>query len=155
MTESESSKESKTRELVAFRFGDQDFCVDIMSVREIRGWTPATAIPHAPSFVRGVINLRGTVLPIIDLAHRFGLPLSKPTDRHAIIVSQIGDQLAGLLVDAVSDILSTKEESIQPTPEVASSIAKSFVRGVLALDGRMISVVTLENVMPSREKEVA
>ena len=130
-----SNDGESTRELVAFRIGGQDFCVDIMSVREIRGWTPATPIPHAPKFVRGVINLRGTVLPIIDLAHRFGLPITDPTDRHAIIVSQIGDQLAGLLVDAVSDILSTDDGAIQPTPEVASNMAKSFVRGVLAMDG--------------------
>ena len=117
--------------------------------------TPATPIPHAPSFVKGVINLRGTVLPIIDLAHRFGLPLTQPTDRHAIIVSQIGEQLMGLLVDAVSDILSADDGVIQPTPEVASTLARSFVRGVLALDGRMISIITLENIMPVREREAA
>ena len=155
MTDTAARKESWARELVAFRIGDQDFCVDIMSVREIRGWTPATPIPHAPGFVRGVINLRGTVLPIIDLAHRFGLPPTEPTDRHAIIVSQIGDQLCGLLVDAVSDILSTDDGDIQPTPDVASTLARSFVRGVLALDGRMISILTLENIMPQREKEAA
>jgi purine-binding chemotaxis protein CheW len=155
MTKAEASKENWARELVAFRVGDQEFCVDIMSVREIRGWTPATAIPHAPGYVRGVINLRGTVLPIIDLAHRFGLPQTQPTDRHAIIVSQIGEQLAGLLVDAVSDILSTNDGSIQPTPEVASSLARSFVRGVLVLDGRMISIITLENILPPREREAA
>jgi purine-binding chemotaxis protein CheW len=155
MSDAVNKEESWANALVAFRIGEQDFCVDIMSVREIRGWTPATPIPHAPSFVRGVINLRGTVLPIIDLAHRFGLPMTEPTDRHAIIVSQIGDQLTGLLVDAVSDILSTDQDSIQPTPEVASSLAKSFVRGVLALDGRMISIITLENILPPRIKEAA
>ncbi|MCB1380158.1 MAG: chemotaxis protein CheW [Alphaproteobacteria bacterium] len=155
MSETANNREAWARELVAFRIGDQDFCVDIMSVREIRGWTPATPIPHAPSFVKGVINLRGTVLPIIDLAHRFGLPLTQPTDRHAIIVSQIGEQLMGLLVDAVSDILSADDGVIQPTPEVASTLARSFVRGVLALDGRMISIITLENIMPVREREAA
>ena len=155
MTDIVTGKDHMLRELVAFRIGNQDFCVDIMSVREIRGWTPATPIPHAPGFVRGVINLRGTVLPIIDLAHRFGLPPTEPTDRHAIIVSQIGDQLAGLLVDAVSDILSTDEGDIQPTPEVVSTLAKSFVRGVLAIDGRMLSILTLENILPPREKEAA
>lgn len=155
MTLPSDSTENWARELVAFRVGNQDFCVDIMSVREIRGWTPATPIPHAPSYVRGVINLRGTVLPIIDLAHRFGLPMTEPTDRHAIIVSQIGDQLAGLLVDAVSDILSTHDGAIQPTPDVASTLARSFVRGVLALDGRMISIITLENILPPREREAA
>lgn len=155
MSDTAAGGTAPARELVAFRIGEQEFCVDIMSVREIRGWAPATPIPHAPRFVRGVINLRGTVLPIIDLAHRFGLPVTDPTARHVIIVTRIGSQMAGLLVDAVSDILSTEEAAIQPTPEVASGLAKSFVRGVMALDGRMISIITLENIMPPRDKEAA
>lgn len=145
----------KAHELVAFRIGEQDFCVDIMSVREIRGWSPATPIPHAPRFVRGVINLRGTVLPIIDLAQRFGLPATEPSARHVIIVAQIGSQLAGLLVDSVSDILSMDESFVQDTPEVASNLAKSFVKGVLALDGRMINIISLDNIMPAPEREAA
>ncbi len=155
MSEHAAVAKTQASELVAFRIGDQDFCVDIMSVREIRGWTPATPIPHAPRFVRGVINLRGTVLPIVDLAQRFGLPAVEPTARHVIIVTQIGKQMAGLLVDAVSDILSMDDNQVQPTPEVASSVAKNFIRGVLALDGRMINIITLENIMPAREREAA
>ena len=143
------------RELIAFRIGDQDFCVDIMSVREIRGWTPATPIPHSPKFVRGVINLRGIVLPIIDLAQRFGLSSSEPMARHVIIVAQVGLQLVGLLVDAVSDIISAGDDMVQATPDVASSLAKSFVKGVLAFDGRMINIITLENILPARERDAA
>ena len=73
------------RELIAFRIGDQEFCVNIMSVREIRGWTPATPMPHAPSYVLGVINLRGAVLPIVDMALRLGMKPAEPTVRHVII----------------------------------------------------------------------
>ena len=97
---------SANNEFVAFRVGAQDFCVDIMGVREIRGWTPATPLPHAPPFVRGVINLRGAVLPIVDLAMRFGLGLTEPTPRSVIIVVHVHQQIVGLLVDAVSDILT-------------------------------------------------
>ncbi|MGL1418908.1 chemotaxis protein CheW, partial [Vibrio parahaemolyticus] len=86
--------------------GTQEFCIDIMSIREIRGWTPATPLPKSPSFVRGVINLRGTVLPIVDLAVRLGFAPSEPTARHAIMVSQIGQQVVGLLVEGVSDIFT-------------------------------------------------
>src|ERR1700745_3149921 len=93
------------RQLISFRIGTQEFCVDIMAVREIRGWTVATALPQSPSFVRGVINLRGAVLPIVDLAARLGFESTKTSDRHVIIVAQIGEQVVGLLVDAVSDIL--------------------------------------------------
>ena len=155
MNGNRNTETAREKELVAFRIGALEFCVDIMSVREIRGWTPATSIPHAPRYVRGVINLRGAVLPVIDLACRFGLASNEPTARHVIIVAQIGEQVAGLLVDAVSDILTMDESAIQPTPDVASSMARSFVRGVVALDGRMISIITLENILPASEKEAA
>jgi purine-binding chemotaxis protein CheW len=146
---------SGNREFVAFRVGSQEFCVDIMGVREIRGWAPATPLPHAPTYVRGVINLRGAVLPIVDLAMRFGLGLTEPTPRSVIIVVQVHQQVIGLLVDAVSDILMTSEASMQPTPDIASEMAKSFVKGVYAVDGRMISIVTLECVLPVSAKAAA
>ena len=145
----------RPRELISFRIGVQEFCVDIMAVREIRGWTAATALPQSPSFVRGVINLRGAVLPIVDLAARLGFENTEASDRHVIIVAQIGAQMVGLLVDAVSDILTVTDDAIQPTPDVASDTAKTFVRGLLAIDGRMISLVGLDHVLPESEREAA
>jgi purine-binding chemotaxis protein CheW len=142
-------------ELMAFRIGAQEFCVDIVSVREIRGWTPATALPHSPIFVRGVINLRGVVLPIVDLAARLGLASVEPTSRHVIIVAQIGQQIVGLLVDAVSEILTVTDDIIQPTPDVASEMAKTFVRGVLAINERMISLIALDEVLPKTLRDAA
>lgn len=146
---------ANARELIVFRMGEQEFCVDIMSVREIRGWTAATPLPHSPSFVRGVVNLRGTVLPIVDLAARLGFPPAEPTARHVIIVTQIGAQTIGLLVDAVSDILTITGDVVQATPEVASEMAKTFVRGVLAVERRMISLIALDQVLPPEEQEAA
>ncbi|HPG88364.1 MAG TPA: chemotaxis protein CheW [Hyphomicrobium sp.] len=142
-------------EFVAFRVGSQEFCVDIMCVREIRGWTAATPLPHAPDFVRGVINLRGAVLPIVDLASRFGLPDTEPTPRSVIIVVQINKQVVGLLVDAVSDIFTTNGASWQATPEIASDVVKSMVGGIYALEGRMISLVILNSIIPTAEKVAA
>ena len=110
-----------SRELIAFRIGDQEFCVNIMSVREIRGWTPATPLPHSPHYVMGVINLRGAVLPIMDLSLRLGMKPVEPTARHVIIVAQVKSRVVGLLVDAVSDILTVDDDNIQPTPEVSST----------------------------------
>jgi purine-binding chemotaxis protein CheW len=143
------------RELIAFRIGAQEFCVDIMKVREIRGWTPATLLPQAPRFVSGVINLRGAVLPIIDLAGRLGFANAEPTARHVIIVAQIGHRLVGLLVDAVSDILTVEETAIQPTPDVASELVQTFVRGLLPVEGRMISLLSLDHVLPDCELQAA
>jgi purine-binding chemotaxis protein CheW len=154
MNEPQADKKQQ-RELIAFRIGAQEFCVDIMAVREIRGFTPATALPRAPSFVRGVINLRGAVLPIVDLAARLGYPATDPTVRHVIMVVQIERQVVGLLVDAVLDILTVEESEIQPTPDVASEMAKMFTRGVLALDGRMISWIALDHVLPAAASEAA
>ena len=134
---------AKSREMITFLVGAQEFCIDVMSVREIRVWTPATPIAHAPSYVAGVINLRGTVLPIIDFAARLGFPAAEPTTRHAILVAQIGDQTVGLLVEGVSEILTITEDLIQPTPDVASEIAREFVSGIVATQNRMISLVAL------------
>ena len=143
------------RELISFRIGSQEFCVNIMEVREIRGWTPATALPQAPPFVRGVINLRGAVLPIDDLGARLGLGAAEPSARHVIIVAQVQNQVVGLLVDAVSDILTVTDEEIQPTPDVASEMVRTFVRGLLAIDGRMVSFISLDRVLPDRELDHA
>ena len=143
------------RELVSFRVGGQDFCVDIMAVREIRGWTQATPLPQAPSYVRGVINLRGAVLPIVDLSARLGLGATQPDVRNVIIVVRIGTRLVGLLVDAVSEVLTATAEMIQPTPDVSCDAVKMFIRGILALDGRMVSWITLDKILPEQEAEAA
>ncbi|WP_102959962.1 chemotaxis protein CheW [Mangrovicella endophytica] len=139
------------RELIAFRIGEQEFCVDIISVREIRGFAAATPLPHSPDYVRGVINLRGTVLPIVDLAARLGFGATIPTARSVIIVVRVNQQLVGLLVDAVSDILTVTDDLLQPTPELASELARAFVRGVMAVEGRMISLIAVDNVLPQME----
>jgi purine-binding chemotaxis protein CheW len=149
----EVPKSGAARELLAFAVGQQDFCIDVMSVREIRGWTPTTPLPHSQEFVRGVINLRGAVLPIIDLAVRLGFPPVETMARHVIIVVKVKNQTVGLLVDAVSDILTVREEEILPPPDVSSDMAKRFVSGLLAQDGRMVSAVSLENVLPAEERE--
>lgn len=143
---------SANSELIAFRLGGQEFCVDIMSVRDIRGWTQTTPLPHSPDYVKGVINLRGSVLPVIDLAARLGFKPTEPTARHVIIVTQVANQSVGLLVEAVSDILTINAATIQPTPDVASELARVFMKGVLAIEGRMISLISLDCVLPQSQE---
>lgn len=139
---------TNSRELIAFRIGEQEFCVDIQAVREIRGWTAATPLPRAPDYVQGVINLRGTVLPIIDLSRRLGLGAATPSARHVIIVARVGLRTVGLLVEGVSDILTVSDDAVQPTPDVAFSQVRAAVKGVIPLDGRMLSLVALDDVLP-------
>lgn len=146
-----SATEGRPRELISFRIGAQEFCVDIMAVREIRGWTAATALPQSPAFVRGVINLRGAVLPIMDLAARLGLPVNALSARSVIIVVKVGERLMGLLVDAVSDIISIGADQMQQTPDIACDRVKSFVKGLISMESRMVSEIALERLLPDLE----
>ena len=143
------------RELVAFRVADQEYCFDIANVREIRGWTAATPLPHSPEYVCGVINLRGSVLPVIDLSSRFGSGKTIPQARHVIIVTQVREQVIGLLVEAVLDILTVEESALQPTPDIASETAKSFISSMIAMDDRMIRLLDLEAVVPHFDQRAA
>ncbi len=142
-------------ELLSFRLRDEEYCVDIMSVREIRGWTRATPLPHAPPFVRGVINLRGTVLPVVDLSVRLGMSPVAGEARNVIIVVQVGGQTAGLLVDAVSDILALPPSELQPPPDLAADIAQRYISALTIVENRMIRVLDLETVLPDDTVEAA
>jgi purine-binding chemotaxis protein CheW len=148
MTASQSNQPAKGRELISFSIGGQQFCVDIMAVREIRGWSQATPLPHAPDYVQGMINLRGTVLPIIDMNGRLGIAASDAAGRRVIIVVWIGARLVGLLVDSVCDILTVSEDMIQPPPDVASDSLRGFVSGVLTIEERMVCMIALEHLLP-------
>jgi purine-binding chemotaxis protein CheW len=155
MTDHATATGADRRELISFRVGEQEYCVDIMAVREIRGWSPATVLPQSPNFMRGVINLRGAVLPIMDLAARLGMPVIEPTVRSVFIVVRAGDRTVGLLVDAVSDILSINDDMIQPTPDMACDAVRNFVRGIVSIEGRMISEISLDRILPEREAMAA
>lgn len=145
-----------TRELLSFRVERQEFCLDIGLVREIRGWTPATRLPHAPPYMRGVVNLRGAILPIVDLAARTGLPATEPTKLHVVIVVEEHDpapgrskpRTVGLLVSAVCDILTVPSSSIQDTHDVVTPLTRAFVQGLLTVDDRMLAVLRLGAVLP-------
>lgn len=149
------NKSMDVHELIAFTVGKQEFCINVMMVREIRGWASATALPHAPRYIKGVINLRGAVLPIVDFAARLGMPSAEPTERNVIIVVQIFHRQIGILVDAVSDIIMANDNDIQPLPDITSDLAKCFLRGMLSMHGRMISLITLDDILPSDEQEAA
>lgn len=154
MTETDTTN-SNSRELLTFKLADEEYALDIMSVREIRGWTRTTPMPHAPAYMRGVINLRGTVLPVLDLAARLGLPPIETTPRNVIIVVHDQDSTTGLLVDAVSDIVTLSDDDLQPPPEVQSA---SGLRSICALslkDDRMIRILALTSVLGQDESAAA
>lgn len=148
-------KDGDVIELLSFRVGGQDYCVDIMSVREIRSGAKATSLPHSPAYMRGVINLRGTVLPIMDLSSRLNLETATDTSRTVIIVVASGDRTVGLMVDAVSDILAIEESDLQPPPDLPTDTARSFISALTIVDNRMIRVLDLTSVLPPPGEEAA
>ena len=148
MTDMSANASPTLRELISFRIGTQEFCVDITSVREIRGWTETTPVPLVPAYVRGVINLRGTVMPVVDMSLRLGRERTEPSDRHVIVVTYIGDQLVGLLVDAVCETLTLKDSDIQAAPDVGANAVQALVKGIIDVDGRMVTLIALDYVLP-------
>ncbi|WP_420381467.1 chemotaxis protein CheW [Novosphingobium sp.] len=136
------------RELITFEVAGQVFALDIMAIREIRAWSPATRLPHVPPYVAGVVNLRGTVLPVIDLAARLGWRATEPGPRHAIIITQSavshGAQLGGWIVDAVSDIIAVPADALQPPPAgTGHDGVMPFLHGLIAAGDRMVMVLDL------------
>ena len=149
MTQASETTEDTSREFITCRLGADEYCVNILAVREIRSWTPATRLPHAPPFVCGVINLRGSVLPVIDLSARLGLGATEPKDRNVIIIVHLSGQTVGLLVDAVSDILCASQDDMHSTPSVASETAREFVEGLITVGKRMIRILNLDRLAPA------
>ncbi|MFY8195479.1 chemotaxis protein CheW [Novosphingobium sp. B1] len=135
------------RELITFEVEGQVFGLDIMAIREIRAWSPTTRLPRVPSYVAGVVNLRGTVLPVIDLAARLGWRATEATPRHAIIVTQQGAQISGWIVDSVSDIVTLDSDALQPPPPTsAGDTVVPFLEGLAAIEERMVMVLNLASL---------
>ena len=135
-----------SHEFITFEIGDRRLGIDIMAIREIRAWSPTTPIPNAPSHVRGVVNLRGVVLPVLDLSQRLGWGATEPTGRHVIIVVRVGEQLQGIIVDAVSDIVTVGPDQLQPVPDVGQTRAAAFLDGIATIDGRLIMILGLDRI---------
>jgi purine-binding chemotaxis protein CheW len=135
------------RQFITFTLGAEEYGVDIMLVREIKGWAETTALPKAPPYVRGVINLRGVIVPILDLRARFGMGTTQPTPMHVVIIVNTGARTSGLLVDAVSDIISVEPDAIRPVPEMGLPIEDQYLDGLVALNERMVTLVSLERLL--------
>jgi len=133
-------------ELLSVRIGDQDFALDIMAVREIRGWIASTPLPHAPGFIKGMINLRGVILAIVDLAERLGLPTREPDPSSVVVVVEACGRIIGLVVDAVSDIITVTDDMVQRPPDVGSDTANT-ISGLLTLEGRIVTIIAIPSIV--------
>ncbi|MGE0116602.1 MAG: chemotaxis protein CheW [Dongiaceae bacterium] len=135
------------RQLVCFTIGDETYGIDIRAVREIRAWSATTVLPNAPDFVRGVINLRGTVVPILDLRARFGRGRTEPTKVHVVIVVAIDSRIVGILVDTVSDIVAVATTEIRPVPEIGGAEMQECLDGLIAQGEQMIALVAADRIV--------
>lgn len=139
-------------DVVAFKLAEQDFCIDIGLVREIRGWTPTTVLPHAPPYVKGVINLRGSVVTVVDLSARLGFGPAEPTQRHVVIIAMHSGRIVGLLADLVSDIVTVDDAHLQSVPDIASDPAREFITGMITFeDGRILRKIDLAQLLPATQ----
>lgn len=149
-----SSLETETQ-VIKFALGDEQYGVDIMAVREIKEWSNVTALPEQPEYVRGVLDLRGVMVPVIDLRCRFGQGLTEPTPRHIVIIVKVADQLVGIMGDRVLDIESFKAGDIRPVPKVAADSQVSFISGLVSVDDAMIAIIDLPALLSGKAQESA
>ena len=134
-------------QFISFAIGDDQYGVDIMAVREIKGWSEITHLPNQPAHVRGVLNLRGIIVPIIDLRCRFGQGLTEAKPTHIVIIVQIGNRSVGLLADRVLDIVSFDSANIQSVPRIAQASRVNFLSGLVTVEGAMIALIDLANLL--------
>lgn len=151
-SESNHQRTSATKDQVlTFELGREEYAVDILRVQEIRGWTPATPIPNTPSWIKGIINLRGAIVPIVDLRERFSMPMEPYGATTVVIVLRAEkdgkERIVGLVVDAVSDVCSLRDGAMQPAPDFGASIDTRFVRGLVGLEERMLIVLDIDNLL--------
>lgn len=135
-----------SQEVLTFTIGDQNYGLDLLSVREIRAWTDVTPLPNTPPFVRGVINLRGAVVPIFDLRVRLGGGVTQPTSANVVIVVEIGSESVGLLVDTVSDILALDASALQPVPATAADEEHTFLSALATHEERMVALIDVNRL---------
>lgn len=139
--------DSAPSQLISFAIGEDQYGVDIMAVREIKGWTEITPLPRQPQYVRGVLNLRGVIVPIVDLRCRFGQGLTQATSLHIVIIVQIASKPVGLLADRVLDIVSLDAAQVKPVPRVAQAQRLNFLSGLVTTDDAMIALIDLPNLL--------
>jgi purine-binding chemotaxis protein CheW len=154
MSEEKKRQDAELLQLVTFSIGDEEFGVEILKVQEIIRMLEITKVPRAPEFVEGVINLRGKVIPILDLRKRFGLA-ARDHDKHTrIIVIEINSMIVGFIVDSVSEVLRIPADTVEPPPPVVSGLDSEYISGVGKLEDRLLIMLDLDRLLSNEEQDV-
>jgi len=139
------------REFLAFKLGHEEYGIDILRVQEIRSYEEPTRMANAPAYIKGVVNLRGVIVPIVDMRMKFNLEEVKYDGFTVVIVLNIGSQVIGMVVDGVSDVITLAPEQLRPVPELSSSIASDHLLAIGSLDDRMLILLDIEKLMRSED----
>jgi purine-binding chemotaxis protein CheW len=140
-----------TREVLVFVLGAEEYGVDILKVQEIRGYEKVTPIPSAPEYLKGVVNLRGTIAPVIDMRVKFGLPEPKYDAFTVVIILRIAHRVIGIVVDAVSDVVGLAQDEVKPAPQLGTLVDSSFIAGLATQNDRMVLLLDIEKLLSSGE----
>lgn len=145
------AEDSKPLKVIVFQINDEEYTVPVNVVGSIERMMPITRVPGTKPFVKGVLNLRGVVTPVIDLRERFGMDEVDATDQTRMITVTINDMNVGLIVDAANDVLDLEEDSIEPPPEVVGTVEAEYIQGVAKLDKRLFILLNLEKVLSKED----
>ncbi|MFA6922199.1 MAG: chemotaxis protein CheW [Gallionella sp.] len=143
-----------SRELLTFTLGSEEYGLDILKVQEIRGYDAVTTIANAPEFIKGVINLRGIIVPIVDLRIKFHLGNVEYDQFTVVIILNVANRVVGIVVDGVSDVIALSPAQIKPSPEFSSAMDTQYIMGLGTIDERMIIVMDIEKLLSSRDMEL-
>lgn len=138
-------------EFLTFALGGEEYGVEILKVQEIRGYDAPTRLPDAPDYIKGVINLRGTIVPVVDMRLKFRLERAEYTALTVMIVLNVADRVVGMVVDSVSDVVQLSAEQVRAVPEIGATIDRQFLTGIGTLDERMLILLDIERLMSSTE----
>ena len=142
------------KEVLSFRLGAEAYCLDILSVQEIRGYDTVTSIANTPDFIKGVINLRGHIVPIVDLRIKFRLSEAKYDATTIVIILNLNKKMIGIVVDSVSDVIAVPQEDIREAPRFGSAINTEFISGMATVDGHMLIMVNIERLLSSDDLQL-
>ena len=151
---SKATAEVQGREFLSFRLGAEEYGIEILKVQEIRGWENPTAIANTPAFIKGVINLRGIIVPIVDLRLKFRLGEAKYDEFTVVIILSVAKRVVGIVVDAVSDVITLAPNQIRPAPEFGASLDTRFITGLGTVGERMLILADIERLMTSADMQL-
>jgi purine-binding chemotaxis protein CheW len=150
----EKTAAGASRELLTFTLGREEYGIDILKVQEIRGYDAVTSIANAPEFIKGVVNLRGIIVPIVDMRIKFKLGSVSYDETTVVIILNVANRVVGMVVDGVSDVLTLQADQIKPPPEFGASLDTRYLQGLGTVGERMLILVDIEKLITSREMEL-